>query len=71
MIVEIIQSRYTVHAAVLYDYLQAKFGTGQFQVMEPEDDEQWKIQVPRELTYDEKIEIQTKFWEINKRHRSS
>lgn len=33
MIVEIIPSRYTVHATVLYDYLEAKFGTSHFQVI--------------------------------------
>lgn len=33
MIVELIHCRYTAHAAVLYDYLEAKFGTDKFQVI--------------------------------------
>ncbi|RDW84191.1 uncharacterized protein DSM5745_04517 [Aspergillus mulundensis] len=57
MIVQIIPTRYTVSGKVLYDCLEEKFGVGKVQVIELDDGENWKIQVPRELTDDEQIEV--------------
>lgn len=61
MIVQVIEGRYTVDHGILKSYLERLFKDGNFEIVLPDEGEKWKVQVPRELTRDELVEIQRQF----------
>jgi len=74
VVVETIENRYTVQVDMLSAYLETKFDRGNFIIIAPDEDaadDKWKIQIPRNLTYGEKVEIQRKFREATHASKAS
>ncbi|EMD91848.1 hypothetical protein COCC4DRAFT_33488 [Bipolaris maydis ATCC 48331] len=61
MVIQVIESRYTVEYDVLVDFLTSMFGASSYEIVVPDEGEKWKIKVPRELTRDELVDLQRKF----------
>ncbi|KAF2682037.1 hypothetical protein K458DRAFT_419983 [Lentithecium fluviatile CBS 122367] len=61
MVVQVIESRYTVDFDVLTAHLKSIYDPEPFEVIPPDEGEKWKIKVPRELTRDQLIDLQRKF----------
>lgn len=61
MVVQVIESRYTVDYDVLAAHLKSIFEPRPFEIILPDEGEKWKVKVPRELTRDELLDLQEKF----------